>query len=699
MKFNDKIDIHMFIPTLDSTLSELENIDSKIKDESKVEILNRALPEELRFINVFTHKKSWKKCCKYVCDVILPILLSRMKEDLTGNNLQENIYSDESNKEVNKCPKGNGRYQFCGKYGHFKKSCRNKFKKNYTKYRKYLPKRRFRKFSNHGINKRNIKNKRSKNLYNIPNISNSNKNIYADAFTRDYCSEGEYESNCIYNNNANDDDDVVTTWIMDSGASINNVGDIDLLNCTKPHSEYITLLEGERLKSCKIGEYQGYINNHIITLKKVYYVPQIKRNLISLNELIKKGYKVIFNKENISNKPMVVIYNNNNNERIYIGHSNNSNTFRLWITKTQHKFNQPHMELSKDILMVQLSNAESSEFMNLWHRRCAHFQINQIKDKLKGTRIREKCRICVQSKLRNAPHMTSENKTTFPLEYILMKVKAVKSDNAKEFKSTEFNNLCTKYGIIQLYTIPYNPQQNGRAESLNCTLISYAIALLQDEKLSKRFWENAIETVNYVHNRLSHRGNLNKIPYEILTNKVVDYSQLRIILSRTVEFFEDDFANFKLANCIISGTATPIMKSEGAFDKRIKNKNINDSTITNNLKNIQRNSTKIIKNKNNLDFNDKIPDPNYHNTNNKRSQDQDINESNKRLKTKDINMDDGINSKTIIEPLSYSDIQNYKDSKEWKEAIELELNNMKSHNVYEFVKELPPNTNVVNSRW
>eukprot|EP00833_Pecoramyces_ruminatium_P011381 jgi/Orpsp1_1/1185413/evm.model.c7180000093637.1 len=62
-------------------------------------------------------------------------------------------------------------------------------------------------------------------------------------------------------------------------------------------------------------------------------------------------------------------------------------------------------------------------------------------------------------------------------------------------------------------------------------------------------------------------------------------------------------------------------------------------------------------------------------------------------------MDDGINSKTIIEPLSYSDIQNYKDSKEWKEAIELELNNMKSHNVYEFVKELPPNTNVVNSRW
>eukprot|EP00833_Pecoramyces_ruminatium_P002608 jgi/Orpsp1_1/1176640/evm.model.c7180000058400.1 len=505
-----------------------------------------------------------------------------MKEDSTGNNPQENIYSVESNKDVNRRPKENGRCHFCGKYGHFKKSCRNKFKKNYAKYRKYLPKRRFRKFSNHGINKRNIKNRRSKNLYNIQNISNSNKNIYADAFTRDYCSEGEYESNCIYNNNVNDDDDVVTTWILDSGASINIVGNIDLLSCTKPHSEYITLPDGERLKSCKIGEYQGYINNHIIILKKVYYVPQIKRNLISLNELIKEGYKVIFNKENISNKPMVVIYNNNN-ERIYKGYSNNSNTFRLWITKTQHKFNQPHMELSKDILMVQLSNTESSEFMNLWHRRCAHFQINQIKDKLKGTRIREKCRICAQSKLRNAPHMTSENKTTFPLEVIHIdvigpiteslfgnryvftilddysryawtlfmknksevlkkfsdwiikttnhlnrKVKAVKSDNAKEFKSTEFNNLCSKFGIIQLYTIPYNPQQNGRAERLNGTLISHAIALLQDAKLSKRFWENAIETVNYVHNRLPHRGNLNKIPYEILTNKVVDYSQLRV---------------------------------------------------------------------------------------------------------------------------------------------------------------------------
>ena len=48
--------------------------------------------------------------------------------------------------------------------------------------------------------------------------------------------------------------------------------------------------------------------------------------------------------------------------------------------------------------------------------------------------------------------------------------------------------------------------------------------MLNDTKLSLQFWEDAVSTSNYIHNRIPHKGINNKIPYELLTNNKVDYS-------------------------------------------------------------------------------------------------------------------------------------------------------------------------------
>ena len=45
--------------TLQNTIEEYENIDHDIEDSIKAGILNRALPENLRFINVFQYKDNW----------------------------------------------------------------------------------------------------------------------------------------------------------------------------------------------------------------------------------------------------------------------------------------------------------------------------------------------------------------------------------------------------------------------------------------------------------------------------------------------------------------------------------------------------------------------------------------------------------------------------------------------------------------
>ena len=65
-KYDEDQDINIFIANLQNLIDELERIDNDMSDSTKVGILNRSLPDNLRFINVFQYKDSWIKCYKYV---------------------------------------------------------------------------------------------------------------------------------------------------------------------------------------------------------------------------------------------------------------------------------------------------------------------------------------------------------------------------------------------------------------------------------------------------------------------------------------------------------------------------------------------------------------------------------------------------------------------------------------------------------
>ena len=98
-------------------------------------------------------------------------------------------------------------------------------------------------------------------------------------------------------------------------------------------------------------------------------------------------------------------------------------------------------------------------------------------------------------------------------------IKYLKRENGTEYSNNQFNDFCDKNGIIHLYSIPYNPQQNGKAERFQQTLIHCARALLNDSKLHYTFREDAVRTATFIYNRLPHKGIDNKIPYEVLFEK------------------------------------------------------------------------------------------------------------------------------------------------------------------------------------
>jgi len=76
--------------------------------------------------------------------------------------------------------------------------------------------------------------------------------------------------------------------------------------------------------------------------------------------------------------------------------------------------------------------------------------------------------------------------------------------------------------------------------------------MLNDAKLSLQFWEDAVSTSNYIHNRILHKGINNKIPYELLTNNKVDYSNIRVFRCKVFYYIQKLFrTNFKIIYLLV----------------------------------------------------------------------------------------------------------------------------------------------------
>jgi len=75
------------------------------------------------------------------------------------------------------------------------------------------------------------------------------------------------------------------------------------------------------------------------------------------------------------------------------------------------------------------------------------------------------------------------------------------------------------------------------------------------------------------------------------------------------------------------------------------------------------------------------------------------NKLNKRFKSNKNNKVNNPLTDQFKEPINYNDIFKLKDKIEWIKAIREELTNMEKLKVFDIIRKIPPNTNVISSRW
>eukprot|EP00253_Pinus_taeda_P017728 PITA_17728 len=134
-------------------------------------------------------------------------------------------------------------------------------------------------------------------------------------------------------------------------------------------------------------------------------------------------------------------------------------------------------------------------------------------------------------------------------------IKILRSDQGGEFKSKEFNQYCKSNGILQQFTVPHTPQQNGVAERKNRTLVECAHSMLQGKNISNVFWDEATNTIVYLKKRSLAKTLELKTPFEAFYGykpknayKLFDPSTHRLLTSRDVVFHENANEGDKINN-------------------------------------------------------------------------------------------------------------------------------------------------------
>ena len=242
-------------------------------------------------------------------------------------------------------------------------------------------------------------NHNTENCYHKKDKQNENRSKYEkskqDTKYKNRAKLAEHTQEQNYSFSTKSEMEVIHSWTVDSGASSHMTNDelfFEELNFDS--NDMITTADGTSIKSK--GKGHGYINCKVndkirkIKVEDVLFIPELESNLLSVRKIINKGLKVEFKKDRCEIK---------DGEKILaIGLANDNSLYKLQTVNIKEE----------NALFCKENNS-----LDLWHRRCGHRNIKDIKDiekfKLaRGIQIKNKehsdvCEICLKGKMSKNP--------------------------------------------------------------------------------------------------------------------------------------------------------------------------------------------------------------------------------------------------------------------------------------------------------
>lgn len=108
------------------------------------------------------------------------------------------------------------------------------------------------------------------------------------------------------------------------------------------------------------------------------------------------------------------------------------------------------------------------------------------------------------------------------------KIQVVHADNGREYCNENMYRYFKSRGIRMENTAPYTPEQNGKAERENRTIVESARTMIGHKNLPKALWAEVVNTAVYVLNRTLQSKNSKQAPFEIWHGKKPNLSHIRV---------------------------------------------------------------------------------------------------------------------------------------------------------------------------
>nr|GEX54536.1 hypothetical protein [Tanacetum cinerariifolium] len=263
-------------------------------------------------------------------------------------------------------------------------------------------------------------------------------------------------------------------WFLDSGCSNHMCGNKDrFVDLDSSFSTSVKLGKNTRMMVIGKGRVKLFLNGSIFIINDVYYVPDLKNNLLSIGQLQQKGLSFLFQLD------VCKVFHQ---EKGLIFQSYMSTNWMFPISKEMGDVKEQKTKGCMYFLSFIDDYSRKGWVYLLAEKSQALESFKQFKKKVE----------------------TETGKT----------IKALRTDRGGEYLSDDFKAFCLEHGVKRQLTTSYSPQQNGVAERKNRTFINMVVSMIAAKKMLKKFWGEATVWSFYVLNRCPTKALTNMTPQE-----------------------------------------------------------------------------------------------------------------------------------------------------------------------------------------